>query len=297
METLNFDLIINEFGAYLKTVGYRSTTQKMLYSAAESFLTHLKDNGIADLECLEREDISDWHKSLENRPNQRRAGALSSSTIRGYLWALQIFLEQELQRGRLSRNLMTAYELPKAENRKRETLTTLEIKSLYAACETLKERIILDLHYGLGLRRMEAERLNIEDLDLGKGWLQVKRGKYDKGRSLPLTNQLAKDFERYLREERPPTTNEALLINKRGKRQSGNSNLQALKCLLERAFIHKTIDLHCLRHSIATHLIASGLDIEKLRLWLGHSQIESTKTYIKHDATRIFTSKIQSEDG
>jgi integrase/recombinase XerD len=297
METLDFDLIIKEFGEYLSTVGYRIATQRMLYSVAKNFLNYLIDNGIGDLEALERQDIVAWHKSLENRPNQRRSGALSSSTIRGYLWALQMLLEQELHRGRLSRNLMTAYPMPKAENRKRETLTSLEIKELYEACETLKERIILHLHYGLGLRRTEAERLNIEDLDLSKGWLQVKKGKYDKGRALPLTSQLSSDFERYLREERPITTNPALLINQRGNRQSGSSNLKMLKALLNRACIHKEIDLHCLRHSIATHLIESGLDIEKLRLWLGHSQIESTKNYIKHDPTRIFISKIQPEDG
>ncbi len=297
METLNFDLIIKDFGEYLTTVGYRSATQTMLYSAAKNFLNYLKDTGTEDLEALERSDLEAWRKSLENRPNQRRTGALSSSTIRGYLWAVELLLEQELHRGRLSRNLMSGYPMPKAENQKRETLTAAETKQLYEVCGTLNERIVLHLHYGLGLRRSEAEGLNIEDLDLKKGWLQVRKGKYDKGRSLPLTNQLIRDFERYLREERPITVNNAFLINKKKNRQRGNTNLKTLKSLLERANIQKNIDLHCLRHSIATQLIESGLSIEKLRLWLGHSQIESTKTYIKHDPARIFTSKIQPENG
>lgn len=297
METADFGLIIRDFGAYLKTVGYRPATQKMLYSAAKSFLEHLKDKGTEQLESLEREDIAAWQDSLEKRPNKRRRGALSSSTIRGYLWAAELLLEQELRRGRLSRNLMSGYPMPRAENQKREVLTGAEIKQLYEACTTLKERIILHLHYGLGLRRTEAERLNAEDLDLKKGWLQVRKGKYDRGRSMPLTDQLTRDFERYLREERPNTANPALLINSKGQRQRGSSSLKQLKILLQRACIHKEIDLHCLRHSIATALSESGMRIEKLRLWLGHSRLESTKTYIKHDPSRIFTSKIQSENG
>ena len=296
METADFRVILREFGEYLTAVGYRKSTQKGLYQAVQSFLIQLEEKGIQELEALERTDLEDWHRELKERPNKRRSGALSNASIRGYLWAVQLLLEQELQKGRLSRNLMSAYPMPRAEHQKRESLTREEIKALYAACETLKERLILHLHYGLGLRRSEAGRLNTDDLDLTKGWIRIKKGKYEKGRSLPLTLELTKDFERYLQEERPKTEENALVINNKGKRQRGNSSLNTLKKLLNKACIHKEIDLHCLRHSIATHLIQSGLDIEKLRLWLGHSRIESTKTYIGHDPERVFKSKVQTQN-
>ena len=79
----------------------------------------------------------------------------------------------------------------------------------------------------------------------------------------------------------------AFLLNINHKRLRGASALLILKKLLKRAKITKKIDLHCLRHSIATHLIHKGMPLEQVRDYLGHSHLESTQKYIHYDPRKL----------
>lgn len=293
---MNYQLIINDFKQYLQIVGYKQGAIAMLLKGANEFTNWLEQHQIYQLEQLTYKDLKAYHDYLSNRPNESRSGGLSSKMVRDYLWAIKLFLEQALRQGKVSKNLMTAYPMPKTEIIKRALLQKSEIKELYAVCETIKERLILDLHYGLGLRRMEVEQLNISDLSEDWNWVQIRKGKGGKGRNLPLINQIQSNIQRYLQVERPATNSDALLINQKGNRQRGASNLRQLKKLLDRTNIDKNIDLHCLRHTIATQLINSGLSLEKLRLWLGHSHLSSTQNYIHHDDQRIFISALSTQD-
>lgn len=293
---MTYQLIINEFSEYLNVIGYRSNSVRMLMKGVRDFTFWLCKQGVYELDELRYSDLQNYQKYLEHRPNERRAGGLSSKMVRDYLWAVKLLLEQELHRGRLRKNLMSAYPLPACEMVRREVLNPNEIEELYEVCDTVKERLILHLHYGLGLRRMEAQRVNIEDLDAGLQWLQVRRGKNDKGRMLPLVAPIRADIQEYVNDERPETNSLALLINTSGRRQRGASSLRQLKGLLDRAGIVKKVDLHCLRHSVATHLLHNGLEIEKLKVWLGHSHLSSTQNYIHYDSQSVFVSALSTSD-
>jgi len=173
-------------------------------------------------------------------------------------------------------------EFKKPTTKPREVLSTEEIKQLYEATETLKEKAVLSIFYGCGLRRTEGEKLNLKDIHFRSGILYVREGKGSKRRIIPMNEKVNQDLKNYVLKERFAKQNEtAFICNRIGTRTSGSSYNNILKKLLEKAGIKKEITLHCLRHSIATHLLESGLSVEYVRDFLGHKHLESTQIYTR----------------
>jgi integrase/recombinase XerD len=274
---------LRELAQYLKAVGYQKGTQKTIILGCKQFIKWLK----MPLEQTTRAEIKTYHKYLENRPNQLFEGGLSSKMIRDYLWAISLLFKLLEQDNKLLKNPMSGYPLPRVTSQRREVLELEEIQALYKVTENLKEVAILHIYYGLGLRRSEGVSLNLEDVDYKNGWLYVNKGKGGKGRNIPLTPKLQKDLKAYVLEYRKSIENKAFLLNTKDRRLQGQSAIIILKKLLERANITKKIDLHCLRHSIATHLIHKGMPLEQVRDFLGHSHLESTQNYIHYEPRKV----------
>ena len=103
-----------------------------------------------------------------------------------------------------------------------------------------------------------------------------------------MSKKVSQDLKNYVYKERFTSENEtAFFTNKTGTRMRGLTHSRILKELLNTSKISKTISLHCLRHSIATHLLESGLSVEYVRDFLGHKHLESTQIY-----TRISTAQL-----
>lgn len=296
METLNksYQKLLEEVALYLQAVGYSKGSQSGIKGGIKAFLYWLASKDIYELESVERSTIKAYQEYLENRPNYQRTGGLSSKMIREYLWNVRLLLKLQEQQNRLEKNPMSGYVLPKVESEKRAILTPLEVTQLYEACSNLKERCILHIYYGLGLRRSEGEALNLGDVDYKNSWLLVRKGKGGKSRKLPLTMPIQKDLKAYVLNHRPRVQESALFINARMKRYRGDTALRLVKKLIEKANIDKKIDLHCLRHSITTHLIQQGMPIEQVRDYLGHGHLESTQNYIHYDTKKLFSKQVQS---
>ena len=119
--------------------------------------------------------------------------------------------------------------------------------------------------------------------------LYVRKGKGYKERYVPFTESIKTDFKIYLQECRPKLvkeqTEEAFLTNNQGKRIGSTAQNKRLKELLKQTGITKPIGLHSLRHSIATHLMKSGMSIEDIAKFLGHAHLSSTQiyTHIAHE--------------
>ncbi len=119
--------------------------------------------------------------------------------------------------------------------------------------------------------------------------LYVRKGKGYKERYVPFTEAVKTDFRLYLQECRPKLVKdrpeEVFLVNNKGRRISSTAQSKRLKELLKQANITKSIGLHNLRHSIATHLLKSGMQIEDIAKFLGHAYISSTQiyTHIAHE--------------
>jgi integrase/recombinase XerD len=157
-------------------------------------------------------------------------------------------------------------------------LNQQELKMLFAAPTLLKHRIILTLIYSAGLRGQEVINLKISDIDFERMVIHIRQSKYKKDRIVPLSPTMAIGLEKYLRAENP----HVWLFN--GKEPDGRYSVKGLSWVmrenLKKTSIAKSVNLHSLRHSYATHLLEQGLNIVTLRDLLGHADISTTMIYL-----------------
>lgn len=163
--------------------------------------------------------------------------------------------------------------------------TVAQIKSLFKACDASllgsRDKAILALLYGCGLRCGEAYQLAITDVDFGKGAVWVRRSKTGAQRLVPLSATTRDYLEHYRYRVRPLLTCEdhatsAFLISKQGKGISQMGIAARVKQLGQRIGI--TLNPHALRHAIATHLVDS-VPIEDIARFLGHTSLDTTQKY------------------
>ena len=278
--------IVKQFRIHLERLGYSQTSISMLPSCLKEFL---ECQGHSQLKNITSADIVQYHEYLKERPNKRRAGGLSESYINHHIYALKLFFQWQLNNGSLSECPISSLEFKAPISKPREILTQEEIKLLFEATETLKERAVIALFYGCGIRRSEGEKLNLKDIHFRSNMLYVREGKGTKRRAVPLGPRVKKELWNYATKERFNKENEtAFICNKTGTRMKGLSYSRLLNKVLERAGIKAVITLHCLRHSIATHLLESGLSVEYVRDFLGHKHLESTQIYTRVKSKQLW---------
>jgi len=287
-----YEILLKEFTQYLKVSGY--SFAKRTASAVREMLWWMEKEQVK-LERIDSEKMQKYYEYLCSRPNRRSAGSLNASTIDGYLFTLKLFFSYLQKVGIKAVNPMSVLQVnhhQKGERKERSVLTKSEVAKLYGVCKSELEKVLLGLFYGCGLRKSEVEKLNIRDLDLKKNGgkcLYVRSGKGRKRRVVPLAQNVIDDVKNYVVKERTqrfthrtqPNDKKALLINKIGTRMQGNSLWLGFRTIFLRTGIKKKISLHHLRHSIATHLLASGMRIEEVRDFLGHEHLESTQIYTR----------------
>ncbi len=198
---------------------------------------------------------------------------ISRRTIRRKLSSLSVFFNFLKQRGKIDFNPIDLVDKPKQEKRLPNFLNVDEVAVLLDGIENKRDRAMLELLYSSSLRASELVGLNVEDVDLKNLRVRVRR----KGGFLgyvPFGKRAARYIEEYLgkRKQGP------LFLNRYGERLSTRS-LQKIvkKYAMNRLF--KDISPHALRHSKATHLLNSGMDIRLLQKFLGHSSIRATQIY------------------
>ncbi len=157
-------------------------------------------------------------------------------------------------------------------------LNQTELKQLFVAPALLKHRIVLTLIYSAGLRGQEAINLKISDIDFERKTIHIRQSKYKKDRIVPLSNVISKGLKKYLEVEKPYIW----LFN--GKEPDGRYSVRGLSWVmretLKKTNISKTVNLHSLRHSYATHLLEQGVNIVTLKELLGHAEITTTMIYL-----------------
>jgi len=277
--------ITNQFKRHLERLGYSKTSILMLPGCVKEFL---ECQGHGQIELITSADIVRHYEYLQTRPNKRKPGGLSESHINHHIYALKLLFKWLEANGKITTNPISGLEFPSPKSKPREILTTKEIKQLYNQCETYKERAVLGIYYGLGLRRSEGIKLDVKDVHFRTNLLYVREGKGAKRRVVPMSDQVKSDLRNYLFKERNAKANEtSFLVGQMGRRMNATMIIRTLKELLEKAQIEKEITLHGLRHSIATHLLENGLSVENVRDFLGHSFLESTQIYTRISKQQI----------
>jgi integrase/recombinase XerD len=288
---------VREFSRHLQRLGYNRPSWKSQPACLREFLHRLEQQGLTELENITPSHIQEHYNYLLERPNQQRGGLLSGSTIEGHLYALKLFFFQQETLGAITANPISGLVFPRHTHPERAVLTIEQVKQLYAACGSLRDKALLGIFYGCGLRRAEAERLNIADVQFRNRLLYVRQGKGRKRRVVPMGEQVAGDLQEYFHQERSQylqqqneDSRQAFILNRHGQRMRGNDYGRKFKQLVQKAGLPDHYSLHHLRHSIATHLLEGGLSLEQVRDFLGHNCLESTQIY-----TRVSQSYLKSQ--
>ncbi len=159
----------------------------------------------------------------------------------------------------------------------------------------LRDRAMLELAYGCGLRAAELVRIDVVDLDLGEsgGAAQVRvTGKGERTRTVPVGDPAVDAVQRYLGRGRPalrdPADDDgALLLSRRGRRLSTSDVRRRLDRWVRHAGLPSDLHPHALRHSFATHLLDGGADLRAIQELLGHAQLSTTQVYTRVESTRL----------
>jgi integrase/recombinase XerC len=150
-------------------------------------------------------------------------------------------------------------------------------------------RLILEVLYATGMRRSEASRLKISDLDFSRMVMRV-RGKGDKERMLPFASYLIEQFDHFLklRSALFPTTDEPwLFLNRKGAQLSPESIYQIVRKNLSLVTTVEQRSPHVLRHTFATHLSNNGAELNAIKELLGHSNLAATQIYMHNSIERL----------
>jgi integrase/recombinase XerD len=288
LRTPSFNLLAGGFENWLRVLGYAQATIYGSPSLLKTFFCYLEERGITDLDQVNGQVMKDYYESLLKRKNSRRDGGLSMNYVISHINALKRFARylQETQGVILEVPLRVKHE----KHPQRVILTRQEILRLYQVTDNTplgyRDRAMLGVYYGLGLRRSEGIALDVKDVLLKKNLVYVRKGKNYRERYVPVSEVVRTDLENYIFYARDRLTyrpegrnNPALLVSEKGKRITGNTLIVRLQQLTEKAGIDKPVGLHTLRHSIATHLLSSGMSLENVSRFLGHSSLENTQIY------------------
>jgi integrase/recombinase XerD len=284
-----YKLLLQGFEKWLQTLEYAESTVYASVNYLRDFFTYLQKSGITELQEINKTVIEIYYEHLQTRRNKKHAGSLSQNYIISNINALRRFVKYLQVTGKPVFEISLKIPIEK-EKFTQTILTRAEVKVLYNACSNdalgLRDRAMLAVYYGCGLRRNEGASLDISDVLLKEKLVYVQKGKGYRERYVPMSEAVKEDLENYIHVARssllscsPQIKEQALFLSVRGKRMDGNSLIMRLKDLVKVARINKDIGLHTLRHSIATHLLQSGMALENVSRFLGHQSLESTQIY------------------
>jgi integrase/recombinase XerD len=262
----------NSVEAYLNDVG------KLIqyYELFEEEIT-VKNINIDDLK-----NFVSWLNGLGMLPNTQARVISGLKSYFNYL-ILEDLLDEDPS---------SLLESPKLNRKLPDVLNVEEINALISAVDSskpegMRNKAILEMLYGCGLRVTELVSLKISDLNVASEYIKVI-GKGNKERIIPIGQTALKFIHIYLTEIRvhldiKKGNEDFIYLNKSGTRLSRISVFNMIKALAQKTGLDKVISPHTFRHSFATHLIEGGADLRAVQEMLGHSSITTTEIYTHLD--------------
>ena len=200
---------------------------------------------------------------------------VARSTCTQALCGLKFFYQQTLQR----EWALFDFIRPPQEHKQPVILSIEEVRAILSRVRQPPYRVCLSTIYACGLRLLEGVRLQVRDIDSGRMVLQVRRGKRNRDRSVPLPGRTLAQLRQHWGRHRHPVW----LFPGRGLSASApmeKSGVQrAFRAALTASRLPKAASVHTLRHSYATHLLEAGVDLRQIQSYLGHDSLATTALY------------------
>jgi site-specific recombinase XerD len=310
IQSQHYRYLLQSYTEYLQVTGYAQKTWQSWPVHVREFLHYIENKNVQHISFIEAGHVADFIQHIKQRRNRTTNGGLSSSSINKIINAVNGFAKFLNSTGNYVLDLTAHRE----ENNVtvKNILTVAEVKQLYeasflpyewnSAAMGQRDRAIIALYYGCGLRRSEGVQLNVTDIDLQRRLLFVRKAKGNKQRYVPVAGKHLQDIADYIKEGRDwflqyhdnnveyhnkhkgtplpkksETAGDAFLVTHWGERFMQPE--WRIKYLQSKAAIEKPVTLHGLRHSIATHLLQSGMELEEIAKFLGHASLASTQIY------------------
>ncbi|PHR45057.1 MAG: hypothetical protein COA32_13735 [Fluviicola sp.] len=289
----SYKALVKSYAEYLQTLGFATTTVYGFPRYISDFLTWLEQKGISKINLLTSKMVFDYFAYLEGKRGERTKQTLSTAHLNQTFGAVDKFLEFLHHTGAKNTPSPTRYTLEHVRKKPLQVLTPEEIKILYNTIEltfsamsfavreprqqTLK--LVLDLCYGCALRRSEAFNVKLNDVNFDQRIIHVRQGKNYKDRFVPMSGKVYEGLQTYIYQYHRTFTKRAEYLYPFGRNTIDQSIKLLVKYSDSQSLKAKNPSPHTLRHSIATHLLKNGMDIERIARFLGHGTLESTKLY------------------
>ena len=244
----------------------------------------LHEVGIADPREVMADDLEAFVAWLRSTPSAHGRLYATSSVAR-IVVAVRGFHRFLAREGLTAEDVSSGIGTPRADRALPKALSVEQVERLVGApvgeeARALRDRAMLELLYGAGLRITELIMLDVDDVDDAERLVRV-HGKGDKQRLVPYGEVAGRALERWLVGGRPdlaPGT-PALFVNARGDRLSRQGVWKIVRHHAERVGLGEKVSPHTLRHSFATHLLDGGADVRAVQELLGHASVTTTQVY------------------
>lgn len=256
--------------------GLSTKTRESYTNDLDVYKEFLNKNHISRVEDIKDSDITLF---LKERCEE------ATTTIAHNLTVIKNFHEYLLREKIVSKDVSEFIERPKLKKALPKTLSIDDVNKLLDielnSAFDYRNKAMLELMYGTGLRVSELVNLKLNDIDLENGFIRIM-GKGSKEREVPVGEYAIYYLKEYLARRESmlkKKTCDKLFLNNHGTGMTRQGFFKNLKSLLEEKGLSINISPHTLRHSFATHLLAHGADLRSIQEMLGHSDISTTKIY------------------
>lgn len=260
---LQKDEKIEQFKRWMLSRRYSDNTIKTYSEALKTFLYYFKEKPV---EHIVNQDIINFNNDyiITNK--------LSSSYQNQIVNAIKLFYKT-IENTTI---LVDLIHRPKNYNPLPKVLSIEEITSIINSIENIKHKCMISLIYSAGLRRSELLNMKIEDIHRQRMQITIISSKNKKDRIVPLSEYVLEMLRLYYVEYRPKIY---LFEGRDDAKYNERSLAMVLKKACEKAKINRSVNLHMLRHSYATHLLETGTDLRYIQELLGHKSSKTTEIY------------------